>query len=275
MKNEIIIEKVSGDKEKFNERKLRTSLERVDVPGEKIAEMIDEINKTFSYKTTTEEIHRFVEHRLKSKYKKSAMRYSLKKALLAFGPSGYPFEDYVGEVFNKQGFNTEIGVIINGRCISHEVDVIASKDKVNTAIEVKFHNQQRFKTDVKTALYVKSRFDDLKNKTDPFAKKIHQGILVTNSHFTHNAIRYSECAGLGLIGWSYPNGNAMRDLIEKFSVHPVTCLSSLNQNERNLLFNRRIVLCSDILNEKKYLSSIGISKEKIDILVDESELLCS
>lgn len=274
-RGEIIVSKVDGTLEPFDEKKISNSLIRVGVTKRYIEDIIDSIRKTFPHKVTTEELHRFIENKLKREYKISAMRYSLKKALLAMGPSGYPFEEYISEVFKKLGYRTEVGLNVSGKCITHEIDVLAQKDRETIAIEVKFRNQQRMKTDVKTALYIKARIDDLVAKQAPFGKKINNGILVTNSHFTRNAIRYSECSGLRLIGWDYPSNNALRDIIERNHIHPITCLTSLGQNEKHLLFDRRIVICTDILNEKHNLKNIGLTKDKIDRLLDEAEWLCA
>ncbi len=45
---------------------------------------------------------------------------------------------------------------------AHEVDVLAEKDGRRVGIEVKFHNEQGGKTDIKDALYVHARYEDLK-----------------------------------------------------------------------------------------------------------------
>ena len=46
------------------------------------------------------------------------------------GPTGFPFERFIGAVLKYSGYKTAIGNVIQGQCISHEIDVIAHK-KIN------------------------------------------------------------------------------------------------------------------------------------------------
>ena len=67
---------------------------------------------------------------LKGKSRLSASRYKLKKALMQLGPSGFLFEKLVGKIMEQEGFKTNVGVIVQGNCVQHEVDVIAQKDNI-------------------------------------------------------------------------------------------------------------------------------------------------
>ena len=271
----IVIEKISGEQEHFNEKKLHNSLARVGVNHSEACKIIDELVTTYPHKITTEEIYRFIQNKLKNLNQKSAIRYSLKKALLMFGPTGFPFEEYVAEIFRHMGYKCRVGAIINGKCIEHEVDVYAQKGGEKIAIEVKFHNKQKFKTDVKTSLYIKARFDDLLAKNNLFPNTVNKGILLTNSHFTVNAKKYVSCVKtFDLIGWDYPSKYALRDLIEDNRIHPITCLPSLTRSESEILFNHKIFICRDLIKEKDNLKHIGIPADKIPKLLDESQMLC-
>ena len=43
------------------------------------------------------------------------------------GPTGYPFEDYVAEILKTEGYQTQVRQVLEGNCVSHEIDVIAQK----------------------------------------------------------------------------------------------------------------------------------------------------
>jgi hypothetical protein len=44
------------------------------------------------------------------------------------GPSGHPFEHFVGELLRAQGYVIQISQIVQGACVAHEIDVVAEKD---------------------------------------------------------------------------------------------------------------------------------------------------
>lgn len=57
-----------------------------------------------------------------------AIRYDLKRALMELGPSGYPFEKLISDLLRKFGYRTKTNLTLQGKCVSHEIDVIAEKD---------------------------------------------------------------------------------------------------------------------------------------------------
>ena len=80
---------------------------------------------------------------------------------------------------------------------------LAQTLKERILVECKFHNKQQYYSDLKTSLYVKARFDDI-NAQKSGSEKFTTCLLATNTKFTRNAIRYSECAGIKLLSWGYP-----------------------------------------------------------------------
>jgi len=47
---------------------------------------------------------------------------------MELGPSGFPFENYLSQILNEIGYKVQVGKIINGKCVTHEIDVIAEKN---------------------------------------------------------------------------------------------------------------------------------------------------
>lgn len=201
-----------------------------------------------------------------------AARYSVKRAVFELGPSGFPFEQFLAEVLRAHGWNTRTGVALNGKCAPHEVDVLAEKGGKRIGIEAKFHNEPGGKTDIKDALYVHARYEDLRNTPDP-ASHVDEGWLVTNTRFTRNAIRYAQCSNLTLVGWDYPRSKNLFDLIEEARVHPLTCLTTLTPSEKHRFLESRIVLCKNV-SAKHILEEYGVKPARVPEVLDEARRLC-
>ena len=90
--------------------------------------------------------------------------YKIKQALFELGPSGYPFEMFIGELLKYQGYDVQVGKIVKGLYVKHEVDVIAIKDNRTFMVECKFHSSGSKKSDVKVPLYIDSRFRDIEKQ---------------------------------------------------------------------------------------------------------------
>jgi hypothetical protein len=170
-----------------------------------------------------------------------------------------------------------VGVIIQGFCVDHEVDVSAKKDGTHLLIECKFHHEDGFKTDLKVALYVKGRDNDIEKKhktTEDKNEQFHEAWLITNTKLTSKAIEYGMCAGLKMIGWSYPHVGNLQDLINETMLHPITVLTTLSGNEKKHLMEQDIVLCRDLSKQKKALRALGMSEEKIAKIMEEVVGVC-
>jgi hypothetical protein len=195
-----------------------------------------------------------------------AARYSLKRAILDFGPSGFPFEAYVGELFKAEGYAVAIDQIIKGSCVSHEVDVVAQKGGETTYVEAKFHNAAGYKTDLKTVLYVKARMDDIGKG---------RGLVVTNTKFTSSAVEYASCQNLELLGWEHPRGATLQDRIEAAHIYPITALTTLNRRQKTALLVERVVLCNELTGQEKALARAGVPSQKAQHVLTEAVSLCT
>lgn len=275
--NPIFIKKYDGSREQFDVIKLEESLAKSGAQPtviDKIIRTITEDLKNRSNKLDKEptfevsEIYKSAFSMLKKMSVSAAARYSLRRSVMEIGPSGFPFEEFVAEIFRAQGYEAITDQMVLGKCVPHEVDVVAWNKKKLIMAEVKYHNELAGKTDLKVALYVKARYDDLsKNKyqygegTNP--RKLNEGWLVTNTKFTETAITYAECAGLKLLSWNYPKDNDLLEIIEKYKLHPVTCLTSLNTAEKKMLIDRKIILCKELYENKEAMKELGMSESKI------------
>jgi len=272
----LLITKADGETEAFDAEKLLQSLRRAGAEPTAAEQIRAHIEKELYSGITTQEIYRHAFAYLRDERRAVAARYSLKRAVLEFGPSGFPFEAYVAELFRAEGYTAKIDQIVQGVCVEHEVDVILEKNKVTTYIEAKFHNAVGFKTDLKTTLYVKARLDDIAARRKA-EKKIGEmrGLIVTNTKFTSHASRYASCAGVELLSWEEPAGKNLHNRIESTGLYPITALTTLNRREKMALLSQRVVLCQAVPHETRALAAAGVSGHKADRVLEEVGSLCA
>ena len=224
------------------------------------------------------ELYQMAFKMLKGKSRVSASKYKLKKALMELGPSGFPFEKLVGKIMAHEGFETKVGVIVQGNCVQHEVDVIALKDNNHYMIECKYHSDQGRFCNVKIPLYIHSRFLDVEKQWERqkgHEAKLHKGGVYTNTRFTTDAIQYGKCVGLLLTSWDYPIGSGLKDRIDKLGLHPLTALTTLTKAEKTKLLDTGIVLCKELHENPSLLEKIGVPKPRHKTILEDSEKLCT
>lgn len=274
----IWITKASGEQAVFSKEKLRNSLKKSGASEEDIQHIISEIEKILYPGMHTKEIYKKAFALLRKTSRPTAARYKLKKAIMQLGPTGFPFEKYISEILKYQGYRVEVGQIVKGHCVQHEVDVVAEKDNQHFMVECKFHSDGNRHCDVKIPLYIQSRFLDVEKqwkKKQGHATKFHQGWIATNTRFTTDAIQFGTCAGLYLLGWNHPQKDSLKERIDKSGLHPVTCLTTLTGREKKALLEKMIVLCKDISKDEKILSGIGLSDTRVKKVMEEAKALCN
>ncbi len=264
----VNVRKATGELEPFDENKLRSSVGRAGISKELQDQVISHIKANLYPDVPSAEIYRqILDYLGRSRYPHTRSRYTLKQAIIELGPSGYPFEKYVAALLRHQGYETETGVVMAGKCVTHEIDVVAKKDGRTILVECKFHNQSGIRSDVKIPLYVQARFEDL-------GKSFSEVWLVTNTKCTSDAIKYAECAGMKIVAWGYPERGNLQDWIEDAKLYPVTSLFSLTPAQRTLLLERNFVLCQDLISNMEALKILHLNNQEESALKDEVTTLC-
>jgi hypothetical protein len=59
------------------------------------------------------------------------------------------------------GYTVAYNRFLQGRCVQHEIDIIAERDGRRLFAECKFHNRATYRNDVKLPLYLRARSLDL------------------------------------------------------------------------------------------------------------------
>lgn len=263
----ISIVKASHESETFSEEKLYRSLRQAKASEELAERVMRLLHDKVKPGITTEKLYRMAYSLLYKEARHLAARYSLKKAIMNLGPSGFPFEKLIAALFAKQGYQTQLDVVLEGACVRHEVDVVAVRKNFRLLIECKYHNNHGKKSDVKVALYVHARSQDLKN--NPALQSFDEFWLATNTKFTSDAIKYGECSGLKLLSWDYPQGKGLKELIGLSQVHPITCLTTLKVKDKKELLRQKIVLCKELTERPELLENIGLKDATIRRTLEE------
>jgi hypothetical protein len=272
--------KASGKSEEFLIRKLVESLVRSGATEDVAWDIARKVEKQITPTSHTKHIFRVAKRLLRQYNKVSDMRYSIKRAMYSLGPAGYQFEKYFARVLRSYGYSTEVDRIVEGYCVSHEVDVFAVKDNRCSVIECKYHSDGGIPTDVKIALYIHSRFADIRKAYESAPENkiaVDQGWLVTNTRCTADAIRYAECVGLRIVSWRYPEKDSLEKMIEDKKLYPVTILSSAKRSSVETLFRNDIIFARDVadMSEQTFARKSGLDANTSRVLKREADVLCS
>ena len=269
----VLIRKASGDGDPFDPEKLRQSLRNTGANDEEIARAMTAVERQLrqgrGHGISTKSIFQTAHRSLRRARRPVAARYNLRRAVERLGPSGFPFEQLYGELLRAEGWQPKVGVVLNGKFVSHEVDVDARRDNQRILCECKFRREQRSKIEVRIALYVYARSQDLRAVEGGY-DAFH---LVTNGRFTSDAVRYGEGVGLVMLGWSHPTGAGLRERIERAGLHPITCLTDLQGKEQKMLLKQGIVLCRQLKERMETLEDLSVPAARLGRVRNEIDQL--
>ena len=272
MPEHYLIKKSSGEKQHYSVEKLRNSLRLAGATDEIAILITAEIEKDLSGGISTRNIYKKAFRLLRNKKHSIAARYSLKNAIMELGPTGYPFEKYIGEIFRSQGFQVKVGIMTKGKCVTHEVDVIATSNERTILVECKYHNTPGKMCNIQVPLYIQSRFQDIRASFEAnhgSGYENFEGWVITNTRFSSDAEQYGKCAGLHLVGWDYPRNGSLKDLVENAGLYPITVLTGLNRKQKEHLIERNIVLCRDLYDHPYLLDNLGLASGSIEKVMTE------
>ena len=273
MAKQIYIRKASSELVPYEEKKVIESLQRAHVEKKVVKKILEEVTPTIQNGMSSKELYNRIYHLLSEYNSVYAAKYNLKQAIMALGPSGYPFEQFIGGMLKRLGYQTWTNQMIKGKCITHEIDIVAERNNIHYMIEAKYHNIAGQKTGAQDALYTQARFEDVKDRwehTEGEVHELHRGWLITNTKLSIDAIQYANCVGLEVSSWDYPQGTSLRKLITSSGAHPITSLLSLTETQKEYLLDHNLVLCLDILDmDAKHIKSLNMQSVR-----KEAELLC-
>ncbi|MDR6843997.1 ATP cone domain-containing protein [Flavobacterium granuli] len=261
----------------FNRSKLKQSLLRSGATPDIVDDVLQIIEKEIYEGISTKHIYKMAFGLLKKASNSHAARYNLREAIRLLGPAGFFFEKFIARLFASERCETKVGLILQGKCVSHEVDVLIKSGNVVSMVECKFHVGQDVATDVKVPMYILSRFNDLKEKEhEIFSRRdtISNCFIVTNNRFTTDAVDFAKCSGLNLLSWDYPETNNLKTKIDSHQLYPITCLTTLTLLEKEKLLILDVILALEIINNRAVLEEIGLSHNRVKNVIKEASELC-
>ena len=271
------IVKHSGDIVDFNPEKLKNSLLKSGAGKQEVETILQAIKNQIYDGISTKQIYKMAFALLKKTANSHAARYNLREAIRLLGPAGFFFEKYIARLFASEHYETVTNLTLQGKCVSHEIDVLVKKNHAIAMVECKYHVGRDAASDVKVPMYILSRFNDLKERQHViFDKKdtILKCWIVTNNRFTVDAIDFAKCSGLNLLSWNYPEDNNLKTKNDNRYLYPVTCLTTLSISEKEKLLILDVILVKEMIHNSACLEKIGLSPNRIKNVLKEASELC-
>jgi len=235
-----------GEQEPFSFRKVLKSARRAGASPNLAFEIASTIEKEVYPGIRTSEIFKRVKELLTKQDLRAGLRFNLKEGIRKLGPSGFPFEKYVAEIFSEMGFDVLLNQRLKGKCARYEIDFLAQKDKMIYVGECKYRVHPGERIDLKIALTNWARFLDLKQGEYLKSFKGYQirTIIVTNAKFT-------------------------------YQLYPITILPSFRPSFLEAFGNQHLMLVGDVLSisEDKLSRKTGVPKKKLLPLIKEAKVL--
>lgn len=268
----ITVIKENGEKEDYDPAKVRDALRRAGLSGKGADAIVDRLERRLYEGITTKRIYQAVYEFVEELKPEASHRYNLKRALLDIGPAGYEFEDFAAKLLALDGYRTEVRQTLQGRCVTHEIDVIAAKGDDSYLLECKFHNEAGMRCRIQTALYVYARYLDIAEGAKlGTCRKFTSPWLVTNTKFSDDAVKYAECMGMPILGWRQPLDDSLESRIDRTKCYPITVIP-MSADIRGRLLRKKVVTVFDIPESAdKLAEAAGIPLPRAREIVERAE----
>ncbi len=203
MAKKIWVRKFDGQRQVFDEAKLLSSILRAGVNSKNAPLILAKIEAILYPGISTKEIYNFLHQELKAAgLKPEAKFFRLREALGKMG--SIDFEKLVAQILAIRKFNSQWNVFLTGRCIEHQIDVLANKNKSTFMIEVKRRSNPHRETGLGEIVELWGRFKDVDQASDgENGQSVKEAWLITNTKFSQHAKKFAACRGVKLLGWRY------------------------------------------------------------------------
>jgi hypothetical protein len=268
----IKVVKESGQVEYYNHSKVQAAIRRAGLSPRAAKDVLSRLEPQLYEGIKTKKIYAILYKLIEERKPEVSHKYNLKRALVEIGPAGYEFEDFVARLLSLEGYRTELRQFIDGKCVNHEIDVVAAKNGEVLMTECKFHTSGGVKSRIQDALYTYSRFLDLKEGAKiGKCRKFTNPFLVCNTKFSNDVKDYAECKGFPLLGWHYPMERSLESLIEKRKCYPVSVIP-MSKKVLTQLLRKKIVTVFDLPESPAKLVEIaGIAHQTAKNILEKAE----
>ncbi len=244
MVENVKIVKSNGEVVNFRKDKIFKSCVRAGASTELCSKIADCVEGKVYDGMQTHEILSIIHSMLDEEDKTSGMRYVLRDSIFQLDSVNYEFEFFIARLLRYDGYETTRSPEpkVCGRCVDHEIDVVAKKDDETVIIECKHHYRDHTMTGLDVPMRQWARLEDI---NAGYSMRCRNSInatsawVITNTKYSEHAVRYAKCKNVRLMGWNYPEGKGLSTLIEKYRAYPLT-LVKLTHDERERLISKKM-----------------------------------
>lgn len=239
----IYVIKANGQSVPFDLNKVMGTCIRAGASKKQAKEIARKTMTTIRNGSTTRTVYRLVLKNISEIDDSKVLehKYRLKEAIMKMGPAGFPFESYLSQILSYHGYDIEaVRMKVHGKCVKHEIDVIATLKNKRYMIECKYHHRRGIHTSLKDSLYTHARFLDLSDQFDG-------EILSCNTKLSTDALTYAKCVGQNVLCWRHPYEKGLEKMIDDKGLYPITMVS-LNKTELMQFSKIKFMIAKDLLS---------------------------
>lgn len=269
----MTIIKSTGERAEFDPSKIVRTAVRAGASRNLATQIAEDVSGTVKDGTTTRDLYAQVLNLLDEHAPPVAARYSLRQALERLGPAGFDFEKYIAELLKAHGYDAALPDILQGACVSHEVDVLATKDNRTAMIEAKLRSTPSLYVAIKDTLAAWSRFLDLVDGSKlGKCPHVDECWIITNTRFSPDSLAFAHCKNMVMIGWNHPEERSIQKLIDAKALYPVTVLRALDHQTQAAFARAHIMLVKQLVEGDPAVlaRASGVPEEKIRRLTHEA-----
>lgn len=269
-----------GEKEPFSFKKAYQSTKRAGASSRTARRIAETIKKEAYPGIKTSEIFRKIKRILRRETPRAALKFNIKEGMRKLGPTGFPFEKYVGEILKDLGYKIKINQFLPAKCVrSYEIDFVAERGKTIYIGECKYRQNFRDIVHSQDALANYARFLDISEgkrfKSAKYKNRKIRAMLITNTKFSGKSVAYCRCINTEILGWNYPKNRGLEYLIEKKKMYPVTILPALKKYIKRALVDEKMMLAKDVLKiePQKFAKKHRIQLKHLRTLISQAKIL--
>jgi Holliday junction resolvase-like predicted endonuclease len=274
----ILVTKYDGTKQPFSKQKIVKTCIRMGATPEQAKEIADQIENKLYNGIPTRRILQMIYNRLKKHKPKMKLQTDLRRSLSLLR-SAPDFERYVQLLLKEHGYDVMPNQIIQGRCVTHEVDAIATKNNKTCFVEVKHHFKYHTPTSLDVSRIARAVYEDV---TEGYTLgknnlKIDYAMIVCNTKLSEHAKKYANCRNIQHIAWSTATNQDLQTLIETKKLYPVTFLKQVNTNTRDRLTANGIVMLKQLTQQSitELKAKTALSTDKLASIIEAARTILS
>jgi len=270
-----LVKKADGSMQVFDREKIVRTCLRMGADRRAAYEIAERIERRLYPGISTERILQMIFQFMRRDKPSVSNLFDLGKGLSLMS-SKPEFEVFVQALLARNGFEVSPNRLLVGRCVEHEVDAIAKKDGITFFVEAKHHSMYHTLTGLDESRIARAVLEDVMEgvaigKSD---LKIDRAMIVTNTRYSEQAVRYGNCRNILQIGWSSPTDKGLQSMVAGTKLLPLSCLRGLGLNARIKLALSGIVLFEQIVQEDtmELARKTGLPGELIRNIKEKIEL---